>query len=321
MRLLVTGGAGYIGSVVARALTQRGHTVEVLDNLSRGHRRTVELLGLKFHQCDLLHLEKLRFILGRGCYDAVLHFAGLSSVEESVREPLLYLEHNLVGGLNLLSAMLHAGVMRLVFSSTAAVYGHAGGGRITEDTPPAPVNPYGFSKLAFEVALRAHPQVRSLSLRYFNAVGASEGDLGEQHAPETHLVPRLLEAARTGATFQLYGTDYPTLDGTCVRDYIHVEDLARGHVLAVEKLNQFPDQVLNLGTGRGVSVKEVLATTEMVLGQGIVSEIRPRRPGDPHRLVADPSRAEKVLGFKAERSLEEAIRDQLSFQARMECAK
>ena len=224
---------------------------------------------------------------------------------------------NFQGGLNLLEGMRRAGVRRLVVSSTAAVYGEPASVPIEEDAPRAPVNPYGATKLAFEIALAHEAQatgLRYLALRYFNATGASdEGDLGERHDPETHLVPRLLLAARHDEPFLLLGRDHETRDGSCVRDFIHVLDLARAHVLALEKLDTTHERALNLGSSTGTSVLEAVAMAERVLGKKIAVENRPRRPGDPASLVADASRAEKALGFKTERTLEDAIRSQERF--------
>lgn len=318
MKVLVTGGAGYIGSHVARALLRAGYEVELLDDLSRGRAEVATRVGAPLHILDLRSFRAVESLLQRG-FSAVLHFAGVSSVAESVERPALYWDVNLRGGLNLLAAMRSAGVRRLVFSSTAAVYGEPSPRlRIPESAPLAPVNPYGASKLALEVALRAESDatgLRWVALRYFNAAGASdEGDLGERHDPETHLIPRLVLAARDDSPFSFYGRDHDTRDGTCLRDFIHVEDLARAHVLALAKLDSLPlGSALNLGTGRGATVLEVLAAVERLTGKKLTVEERPRRPGDPAALVADPRRAETVLGFRAERSLEDVIRSHLRF--------
>jgi UDP-arabinose 4-epimerase len=316
MRVLATGGAGYIGSHCVRALARAGHEVEILDDLSRGHRAFVERLGVPLHEVDLRDAAATERALARG-WDAVLHFGALALVQESVEKPGLYWDVNLRGGRNLLAAMRRASVPRLVVSSTAAVYGEPRETPIREDAARAPVNAYGATKLAFEYALRAEADatgLRYLALRYFNAAGASdEGDLGERHDPETHLVPRLVRAARLGEPFSIFGRDHGTRDGTCLRDFIHVEDLARAHVLALEKLDSTGENALNLGSGTGQTVLEVVATAERVLGKKVTVEDRPRRPGDPDVLLADTARAERVLGFRAERSLDDAIRSAARF--------
>lgn len=319
MRVLATGGAGYVGSHCVRALVRAGHEVEILDDLSRGHREFAERLKTPIHEADLRDLAATEKVLRRG-YDAVLHFAALALVPESVEKPAPYWDVNLRGGLNLLAAMRRSGVMRLVVSSTAAVYGEPLATPIPEDAPHAPVNPYGATKLAFELALRAEANatgLRYLALRYFNAAGASdEGDLGERHDPETHLIPNLIRAAKKKEPFLVHGRDHATRDGSCLRDFIHVEDLARAHVLALEQLDRAGERALNLGTGTGDTVLEVVAAAERVLGARIELVDRPRRPGDPSSLVADPSRAAKVLGFKAERTLEDSIRSAARFLSR-----
>jgi UDP-glucose-4-epimerase GalE len=229
MRVLATGGAGYVGSHCVRALRRAGHEVEILDDLSRGHRPFAERLAVPLHVADLRDLAATEKVLRRG-YDAVVHFAALALVQESVEKPAPYWDVNLRGGLNLLAAMRRSGVSRLVVSSTAAVYGEPAATPIPEDAPHAPVNPYGATKLALEFALRAEANatgLRYLALRYFNASGASdEGDLGERHDPETHLIPNLIRAAKKKSPFLVYGKDHATRDGSCLRDFIHVEDLA-----------------------------------------------------------------------------------------------
>ena len=318
MRVLATGGAGYVGAHVVRALLRAGHEVTVLDDLSRGHREFVERLHVPLVECDLRDASAVESALARG-WDAVLHFAALALVAESCAQPARYWDVNLRGGLVLLEAMRKAGVRRLVTSSTAAVYGEPGVPLIDERQPRAPVNPYGQTKLAFELALEREARafgLRSLALRYFNVAGASdEGDLGERHEPETHLVPNLIRAIRRGEGFRIHGRDHATRDGSCLRDFVHVEDLARAHVLGLERLDSLlldprtaPVAALNVGTGRGATVLEVVATAERVLGKAARVENAPRRPGDPAALVADPALAEKVLGFRATRPLEDAIR-------------
>jgi UDP-glucose-4-epimerase GalE len=309
MRVLVTGGAGYIGSHGARALARRGHDVVIYDNLSTGHRelaRGFELIEGSVGDASTL----ARALRGVG---AVMHFAAHSQVSESVENPRKYFENNVRDGLVLLHTCLEAGVHRFIFSSTAAVYGNPCTVPIVEDAPKAPVNPYGMSKLAFEYALQSYSaayDLRFMSLRYFNAAGCNDsGEIGELHLPETHLIPAALQSA-TGAReeLQIFGDDYDTPDGTCVRDYIHVEDLADSHVLALEYLAGGGGcGILNLGTGQGHTVKEVLATIEQVIGRELKKRIVGRRPGDPPVLLADPSRAEKLLGWKATRSLEDMV--------------
>jgi UDP-arabinose 4-epimerase len=316
MRVLATGGAGYVGSHCVRALVRAGHEVEVLDDLSRGHRAFAERLKTPLHEVDLRDLAATELVLRRG-FDAVLHFGALALVGESVEKPGLYWDVNFKGGLNLLAAMRRANARRLVVSSTAAVYGEPRTTPITEDSPRAPCNAYGATKLAFEYALEAEASatgLRYLALRYFNAAGASdEGDLGERHDPETHLIPRLVRAARKGEPFTLFGRDHATRDGTCLRDFVHVEDLARAHVLALEKLDRTHERALNLGSGTGQTVLEVVATAERILGKKVLVEDRPRRPGDPSVLLADTSRAARALDFRAERSLEDSIRSAARF--------
>src|SRR4051812_28459627 len=298
MRLLVTGGAGYIGSIVAQQLVARGDDVTVLDSLYRGHTAAVPD-GAAFVEADLLEPAALADALAGG-YDGVLHFAALSLVGESVEFPERYWRGNVVGTLNLLDAMRTVGVPRLVFSSTAATYGEPEVELITEDTPNAPVNAYGNSKLTVDRMIadeaRAHG-LAAVSLRYFNVAGAS-GPLGEDHHPETHLVPLVLRAAAgKRESVAIFGTDYPTPDGTAVRDYVHVDDLARAHLLALEKaVPRRPDN-FNLGSETGYSVREVIETARGVTGREIVALEEDRRAGDPPRLVASNERARTGLGW------------------------
>lgn len=309
MRVLVTGGAGYIGSHAARALALRGHKVVLYDNLSTGHRSLAANMELVVG--DVGDPARLREALSRT--DAVMHFAAYASVGESVQNPRKYFENNARSGLALLNAMLDAGVGYFVFSSTCAVYGIPGKVPIPEDTPRLPVNPYGASKLFLEHVLEAYGQAHGLhfaALRYFNAAGADEsGEIGELHSPETHLIPSALEAVSgLRPELQVYGNDYPTPDGTCVRDYIHVNDLAEAHVAALEYLAEGgPSVALNLGTGQGHSIREVINTVERVTGQKVPQRVSPRRPGDPPTLVADATRAQRVLRWKPSRSLEHIV--------------
>jgi UDP-glucose 4-epimerase len=310
MKLLVTGGAGYIGSIVAQQLIEAGHEVVVLDNLLRGHRSAVPE-GAELLEIDLLDEPATREALTAG-FDGVVHFAALSLVAESVAHPERYHRGNHVGALNLLDAMREAGVRRLVFSSTAAVYGEPDTSPLREDTPAAPVNAYGNSKLAIDRMIgdecRAHG-LAAASLRYFNVAGA-RGPLGEDHDPETHLIPLVLRAA-AGVTdhVKLFGTDYPTRDGTAVRDYIHVEDLGRAHALALEAAEPGRHAIYNLGTGHGYSVKEVVDAARRVTGRDIEAREEPRRPGDPPELVAAGDRVREELGWEPQKSLDDMIAD------------
>jgi UDP-glucose 4-epimerase len=309
MRVLVTGGAGYIGSHGARALARRGHDVVIYDNLSTGHRRLAK--GFELIEGNVGDAATLaRALRGTG---AVMHFAAHSLVGESVQHPRKYFENNVRDGLVLLNTCLEAGVRTFIFSSTAAVYGNPQQVPTVEDAPKMPVNPYGMSKLAFEYALQSYDVgygLRFMSLRYFNAAGCHEsGEIGEMHSPETHLIPAALQSA-TGARpeLQIFGEDYETPDGTCVRDYIHVEDLAEAHVRSLEHLAEGgASGILNLGTGKGHTVKEVISTIERVIGRDLKKRIVARRPGDPAVLLADPSRAEQLLGWKATRSLQDMV--------------
>jgi UDP-glucose 4-epimerase len=310
MRLLVTGGAGYIGSIVAQQLVARGDDVTVLDSLDRGHRDAVPERA-DFVQADLLDLDAVRAALASG-FDGVLHFAALALVEESVAHPERYYRGNVVATLNLLDAMREAGVGRIVFSSTCATYGEPETVPISEDEPATPVNSYGNSKLAVDRMLadeaRAHG-LAAVSLRYFNVAGASE-PLGEDHEPETHLIPLILQAAAgTREHISIFGTDYPTPDGSAVRDYIHVDDLARAHVLALERAEPGRHDIYNLGSGTGYSVREVIDAVRRVTGRDFQVHEQERRPGDPPRLVAANAKAREGLGWTPERSLDDMIAD------------
>jgi UDP-glucose-4-epimerase GalE len=309
MRILVTGAAGYIGSHAVWELLRHGHDVIAYDNLSRGHWRLANKCELV--EGDLRDAERLKKALHGA--DAVMHFAGWIAVGESVEKPREYFENNVTAGLALLNAAQEAGIRNFVFSSTAAVYGNPAKAPITEDAPLVPHNPYGVSKLFFEQALEAFGRaygMRYANLRYFNAAGAHEsGEIGETHDPETHLIPNvLLAAASVHPELQIFGNDYPTPDGTCIRDYIHISDLIDAHILALKQLAAGAESfAVNLGTGKGHSVDEVIRTAEEVTGRRIPRRYVPRRPGDAAVLVADPSRAEKLLGWKATRSLTEII--------------
>ena len=324
MAILVVGGAGYIGSHAARALRRSGYEVVLYDNLSSGFRSLAR--GFELVEGDIADEGKLRPVLAR--VDAVMHFAAHAYVGESVENPRKYFQNNVLGALSLLNSALDAGIRRIVFSSSCAVYGIPGQipirqVAITERTPREPVNPYGASKLFFENALEAYSRaygLRSVSLRYFNAAGADEsGEIGELHDPETHLIPLALAASTANGTeLQIYGSDYPTPDGTCVRDYIHVNDLADAHVRALRHLETQPlarnsggesgdSLAINLGTGRGHSVLEVITAVGKATGRPVRRTVGPRRPGDPPILVADPAKARNVLGWTARRNLAEMV--------------
>lgn len=303
MKIFVTGGAGYIGSVLVERLLGRGHEVIVYDDLRKGHRQAVAPEATLI-EGDLLDQAALLAALdGRGI-EAVIHLAASSLVGESVQFPHLYFTNNVIGGINLLEAMRQAGVGRLVFSSTAAVYGTPATMPITEETPTAPTNPYGESKLAFERILRWYDEaygMRYVSLRYFNASGASER-YGEDHQPETHLIPNVLKvAAGEEPHVRIFGENYDTPDGTCIRDYIHVIDLADAHLLALGAMEK-GSEIYNLGYGSGYSVAEVVEMARQVTGRWISTEAGPRRPGDPPILIASPDKIMRDLGWQPRHS-------------------
>jgi UDP-glucose-4-epimerase GalE len=301
-KILVTGGAGYVGSHACKALRAAGYEPVSYDNLSRGHRWAVQWGPLE--EGDLADGARLREVLERHRPAAVMHFAALAYAGESVTAPLQYYRVNVGGTLSLLEAMRAAGLRDLVFSSTCAIYGPCELARIPEAAPHQPVSPYGYSKLAVERMLAdCAPAwgLRSIALRYFNAAGADpDGATGEVHEPETHLIPLVLQVAAGQRThIEIYGDDYPTPDGTCVRDYIHVGDLADAHVRALQRLPQHEGlRGYNLGTGRGYSVKQVVETARRVTGRPIRAEVRPRRAGDPPSAVADASLAGRELGWQ-----------------------
>ena len=323
MAILVVGGAGYIGSHAARALRRSGYEVVIYDNLSTGFRGLAH--GFELIEGDIADAARLRPALAR--VDAVMHFAAHAYVGESVENPRKYFQNNVLGALRLLNSALDAGIRRFVFSSSCAVYGIPGQISITEQTPREPVNPYGASKLFFENALEAYGRaygLGSVSLRYFNAAGAEDSEnesdeIGEMHDPETHLIPLALAASiGNGPALQIYGSDYPTPDGTCVRDYIHVNDLADAHVRALQYLETQPEEksrdeksgdslAVNLGTGRGHSVLEIIQAVENATGRPVRRTVGPRRPGDPPVLVADPAKAQRVLGWAAQRNLADVV--------------
>ena len=315
MKLLVTGGAGYIGSIVAQQLLDAGHEVVVLDNLSRGHRAAVPA-DARLAEVDLLDAAGVRETVAEG-FDGALHFVAFALVSESVSSPERYYRNNVVGSLNLLDALRAADVTRLVFSSTCAVYGEPEVVPMDETTPTRPVNAYGASKLAVDGMIadecRAHG-LGAVSLRYFNVAGAS-GCLGEDHEPETHLIPNVLRAAQgLQECVLVFGTDYPTPDGTAVRDYIHIEDLASAHLLALDGARAGEHRIFNLGNGNGFSVREVIDAAREVTGLEIPVREAPRRPGDPPQLVAASGKIRAELGWEPRKpALTDMVADAWSF--------
>jgi UDP-glucose 4-epimerase len=300
MRVLVTGGAGYIGSVVTEQLIDDGNQVVVYDNLSKGHRGAV-VAGAEFVEADLFDADRLKQTFHDQKIEAVIHMAASSLVGESCEQPHKYYQNNVIAGLVLLEAMLVCDVKRLVFSSTAATYGEPESQPIEESAATNPTNPYGETKLAFEHALKWYDRAYALryaSLRYFNAAGATE-NCGEDHDPETHIIPITLQAAAgKRPRIEIYGDDYPTPDGTCIRDYIHVIDLARAHIQALDALSE-GSRIYNLGCGgAGYSVREVIETARRVTGKEIPANVGPRRPGDPATLVASSDKIKSELGWQ-----------------------
>jgi UDP-glucose 4-epimerase len=301
MRILVTGGAGYIGSHAVRLFLHRGHDVWIYDNLSLGHRAAVPAERLIVG--DLAETARLDQALVAHRIEAVVHFAAFTYVGESVQQPAKYYQNNLVHSLNLLDAMRRLGIDRFVFSSTCATYGVPEKVPITEDEKQLPINPYGNTKLAVERALADYSRAYNwgfAALRYFNAAGASpDGDIGEDHDPETHLIPLVLQAVLgQRPPLTVFGSDYPTPDGTCIRDYVHVDDLAEAHLLALEKLSPGSQLRYNLGTGRGYSVREVIRSAEEVTGKPVPFHEGPRRAGDPPVLVASAEKIQRELGWR-----------------------
>jgi len=297
MKVFLTGGAGYIGSVTSELLLNEGHDVVVFDNLGRGHREAIDPRA-RFVEGDLREQESVADAMAQVKPDAVVHFAAYALVGESMEKPEIYFRNNVVGGINLVEAMFANQVRKIVFSSTCATYGQPERVPITEDEPQRPQNPYGASKLMFEHTLKWYQELHGIQpvfLRYFNACGAT-AIYGEDHDPETHLIPLVLRVALgQRANVKVFGNDYDTPDGTCLRDYIHIVDLARAHILALEKDVSGP---FNLGTGTGNSVLEVIEACREVTGHAIPAELAPRRPGDPARLVAGAEKAKTVLGWR-----------------------
>lgn len=327
--ILVTGGAGYIGSHLVLALLKSGKEVIVFDSLELGHIETIETLkkfgNLKFVKGNLKNLDDIRGVIMTNPIDSVVHFAAYSQVAESVKNPQKYYYNNVYGTLNLLNAMLEFNVKKIVFSSTAATYGETQYTPIDEIHPQHPINPYGNSKLMIEKIMDDYDTaygLKSVRLRYFNVAGAdSDAQIGEWHEPESHLIPNVLKATEN-KVFQMYGTDYNTKDGTCIRDYINVEDLANAHILALDYLNKGGStNFFNLGTKEGNSVKEVFSICEQVKGKKIPLEICPKREGDPAILVADNSKALKLLGWHPEKTLRESIETAYNWEKVLENRK
>jgi len=297
MKILVVGGAGYIGSICAELLLDQGHEIAVFDNLSEGHRHAIDPRA-RFIEGDLQDRQAIDSALAVARPEAVMHFAASALVSESMRDPSKYFRNNISNGLNLLDAMEAAHVERIVFSSTCAIFGPPERLPIDETAPTRPINPYGESKLAFEKILRWYDEIHGLkfvSLRYFNAAGAS-ANFGEDHRVETHLIPNALKVALGQKPHvEIFGTDYETPDGTCIRDYIHIVDLARAHILALDAARS---ELYNLGTGGGASVREVIAACRKITGKKIDTVEKPRRPGDPPRLIASSEKIKNELGWR-----------------------
>lgn len=329
--ILVTGGAGYVGSHCVLALLNAGANVVIFDNLELGHIETVETLKsiqskgkvVDFIQGDLKNLSDIENVFEKHKIDAVVHFAAYSQVAESMKNPQKYFSNNVDGSVNLLNSMKKYGVKKIVFSSTAATYGEPVYTPIDENHPQKPINPYGETKLEIEKIMDKFDKdfgLKSVRLRYFNVAGAdSLGRIGEWHEPETHLIPNILKSTfGSGKTFQMFGTDYDTVDGTCVRDYINVEDLARAHVLALDYLEKDGEtNFFNLGTNNGNSVKEVFSVCEKVTGKKIPVDVQPRREGDPAILVADNNKAKNILGWIPEKTLEDSISSAYNWEKKL----
>jgi len=313
MKILVTGGAGYIGSFIVKSLLDKSHEVTVLDNLQRGYRQAIDKRA-KFIQGDITVTEDLEKIFSNSSFDGVMHFAGLIAVGESEEKPELYYQNNVIGSKNLFEKAMDIGrINKFIFSSSAAVYGNPVTIPIPEDHPKNPTSEYGKNKLAVEENLiqinKDNSNISFVSLRYFNAAGASlDGSLGENHNPETHIIPNLIKSAISGTPFKLFGNDYKTKDGTCIRDYIHVLDLVEAHILAFEKLFNDPGAyAYNVGTGNGYSNKEVVDAVKKISGKNFDVVISPRRPGDADELIADSTKIRQELGFNPKYSDIETI--------------
>lgn len=328
--ILVTGGAGYIGSHCVLALLKEGFAVHIFDNFSTGHKETVETLKkygtLTYSEGDLQNKTDIKKVFENNKIDAVVHFAAFSQVGESVKNPQKYYQNNVCGTLNLLEAMLENDVKKIVFSSTAATYGEPVYTPIDENHTQLPINPYGQTKLMIERIMDDYDKaygLKSVRLRYFNVAGAdSEGRIGEWHNPETHLVPNILKSSfGDGKTFEMYGDDYDTKDGTCVRDYINVEDLAQAHILALKYLNNGGEtNFFNLGTQEGTTVQEVFDVCEQVIGKSIPVKKMPRREGDPAILVADNTKAKNELGWEPKNSFEHSVKTAYEWEIKLKGA-
>lgn len=313
MTILVTGGAGYIGSHVVKMLLERGENVVIIDNLSRGHKESIPK-GVSFERADLLDFEGLSNSIKKYSIDAVIHFAAFAYVGESVENPQMYYSNNVVGSFNLINALKENNIDKIVFSSTCSVYGNPLNIPISESETPKPINPYAKTKFIIENILNDYDTAYGLNyaaLRYFNAAGDSDdSQIGESHDPEPHLIPLVLFAALgRREKIYVYGDDYPTKDGTCIRDYIHVNDLADAHIKALEYLrNNGKSTVFNLGTGNGYSVNEIIDTAREITGVHLKAEVVGRRPGDPAELVADNKKAREVLGWIPKYDLDKIIK-------------
>lgn len=326
--ILITGGAGYIGSHLAIALLKKDESIVIFDNLSTGHIKTINTLkkygNLKFYQGDLLNKNDIDEVFQKEKITSVVHFAAFSQVGESVKNPKKYYRNNVVGTLNLLDSMIENNVKKIVFSSTAATYGEPTYTPIDENHPQKPINPYGKTKLMIENIMDDYDKaygLKSVRLRYFNVAGAdSNNKIGEWHEPETHLIPNILKSTfEGGKTFELYGCDYDTKDGTCVRDYINIEDLANAHILALKYLNNDgKTDYFNLGTNNGNTVKEVFGLCEDITGKKISLKQMPRRQGDPKSLIADNKKAKEILKWTPEKTLNESIKTAYLWECKLQ---
>lgn len=300
MKVLVTGGAGYIGSVVTEKLLEDGYEVAVVDNLQQGHKAAIPDKATFFH-ADISNADSLETIFVQHTFDAVFHFASETVVEFSMTDPARYFNNNIAGGISLLNAMHQHGVNKMIFSSSASVYGEPRSRIIHESHPKEPINSYGETKLIYEKVLKWYGLaygIKHVSFRYFCAAGAT-ANTGEDHIPETHVIPNILKSVLSpGREFSVFGDDYPTQDGSCIRDFVHVSDIARAHIMALDKIEDLTGNAYNLGNGKGFSVLEVLKTAETVTGKRISYAVKPRRPGDPTILVASAARARKELGWE-----------------------
>jgi UDP-glucose 4-epimerase len=322
MKILVTGGAGYIGSTAVYKLIENGHQVVIFDNLSRGNKRLIHKDAI-FYQGDLLNQTDLEEVFSNENIEAVMHFAAFAEVGESMENPQLYFTNNTQGSLNLFRSMISHNVLKLIFSSTCATFGEPQTIPINEEHQQKPTNPYGMSKLIIEQVLqeydRAHG-LKSVCLRYFNAAGSYvNGNIGEMHDPESHLIPLVLKTARgIRESISVLGIDYPTTDGTCVRDYIHVEDLIEAHLLSLEFLNKNnKSERFNLGTEKGYSVLEIIDIAKKITGIDFKIINAPRRPGDPSRLIASSAKIKSLLGWQAKKSLEQIIKDAWAWEQKI----